>query len=71
MIIGASRKTFIGNVCGNTQVVPVQQRLEGSIAAAVIAAYNGADIVRVHDVKETRKALDIVDCILGKKENNK
>lgn len=68
VIVGASRKTFIGNVCGNTQAIPVEQRLEGSIAAAVIAAYNGADIVRVHDVIETRKALDIVDCILGKKQ---
>lgn len=67
LIVGASRKTFIGNVCGKTQILPVDQRLEGSIAAAVIAAYNGADIVRVHDVYETRKALDIVDCILGKK----
>lgn len=67
LLVGASRKTFIGNISGETEVLPPDDRLEGSIAAACIAAYNNADIIRVHDVKETRRALDIVDCILGKK----
>lgn len=66
VLIGASRKAFIGNICGGDQQLSTDDRLEGSIAAACIAAYNGADIIRVHDVKETRRALDIVDCILGK-----
>lgn len=66
VLVGASRKTFIGNISGDKPVLPVDERLEGSIAAACIAAYNGADILRVHDVAETRKAIDIVDCILGK-----
>lgn len=66
VIVGASRKTFVGNVCGTDEPLPVHDRLEGSLAAACIAAYNGADIVRVHDVKETRKALNMVDCVLGK-----
>jgi dihydropteroate synthase len=72
VLIGASRKTFIGNVCGGKNALPVHDRLEGSIAAACIAAYNGADVVRVHDVAETRKAVDVVDCVLGKsmKEND-
>ncbi len=68
VLVGASRKTFIGNVGGPKRQLPVEKRLEGSIAAACIAAYNGADIIRVHDVKETRRALDIVDCIKGKKQ---
>jgi len=66
VLIGASRKTFIGNVSGGKQTLSAQDRLEGSIAAACVAAYNGADIIRVHDVKETRRALDIIDCVLGK-----
>ncbi|MDG6218709.1 MAG: dihydropteroate synthase [Candidatus Thermoplasmatota archaeon] len=66
VIVGASRKTFVGNVCGKDEALPVHDRLEGSLAAACIAAYNGADIVRVHDVKETRRALNMVDCIIGK-----
>ena len=65
VLVGASRKTFIGNVYGGGQQLPATNRLEGSIASACIAAMNGADIVRVHDVKETRKALEIVDCVRG------
>jgi dihydropteroate synthase len=71
ILVGASRKTFIGNVSSKDKTLSIQERLEGSLAAACIAAYNGADIVRVHDVAETRKAVDVVDCILGKSTNKK
>ena len=54
MLIGASRKSFIGNILGG---IPPQERLGGSIAAALIAVQNGAKIVRVHDVKETVAAI--------------
>jgi len=64
IMVGASRKTFIGNICGGDKPLPVSDRLEGSLAAACIAIINGADIVRVHDVKETRRCVDIVDCII-------
>jgi dihydropteroate synthase len=64
ILIGASRKTFIGNMCGCKRPLQVHERLEGSIAAACTAVMNGADIVRVHDVKETRKSLDLVDKIV-------
>jgi dihydropteroate synthase len=64
IMIGASRKTFIGNICGKTNPFPVNKRLEGSLAAAGIGACNGADIVRVHDVKESRRFFNIVDCII-------
>ena len=66
IMIGTSRKKFIGNVCGDDDPLQVSDRLEGSLAAACLAVANGADIVRVHDVKETRRCVDLVDCILGK-----
>ena len=59
VLIGASRKSFIGNVLN----VPLGERLEGSLAAAAIAAWNGADVVRVHDVRATRRVVDLVDAI--------
>ena len=64
ILIGASRKSFIGYICGKNKPLPVSERLEGSLAATVIAIINGADIVRVHDVKETRRCVNLVDCIL-------
>jgi dihydropteroate synthase len=63
IIVGASRKTFIGNISGEKKPLSMSERLEGSLAAAVAAAMNGADIIRVHDVKETRRCLDVIDCI--------
>lgn len=59
VLIGASRKSFIGVLTGK----PVQERLSGSIGAASAAALLGAHIVRVHDVAETRDALTVVDAI--------
>jgi dihydropteroate synthase len=64
ILIGASRKTFIGNICGGKETLPINNRLEGSLAAACLSAYNGANIIRVHDVIETRRCLDLVDCII-------
>lgn len=67
VLVGASRKTFIGNICGQTgKTLTVNDRFGGSIAASCIASVNGADIVRVHDVKEIRHALDVVDCCIRK-----
>ena len=66
IMVGTSRKTFIGNVCGGEKPLPVSDRLEGSLAAACLAVINGADIVRVHDVKETRRSVDLVDCVVRK-----
>jgi dihydropteroate synthase len=59
VLVGASRKAFIGKALGLT----VDERLEGSIAAACYAVLNGADIVRVHDVIETRRAIKIIESI--------
>ncbi len=63
ILIGASRKTFIGNILD----VGVDKRLEGSLAVAAISAYNGASILRVHDVVETVKVLRITDAINNSK----
>ena len=53
VIVGASRKSFIAKIDPNAGA---QHRLGGSIAAALIAAQQGADMVRVHDVAETAQA---------------
>lgn len=59
LLVGASRKTFIGKILG----VEPDERLEGSLAAAVAAVLGGAHIIRAHDVKETRKAVRIAHAI--------
>jgi dihydropteroate synthase len=64
ILIGVSRKTFIGNVCGEDKQLPVDQRLEGSLAAMCIAVMNGADIVRMHDVLESKRCLRLIDRVL-------
>jgi dihydropteroate synthase len=61
LMVGASRKSFI-NMLNPTDKKP-EERIGGSIAAAVVAVFHGADIVRVHDVKETIEALKIVEAI--------
>ncbi|MCL5073876.1 MAG: dihydropteroate synthase [Actinobacteria bacterium] len=60
VLAGVSRKSFIGNLLGG---LPAEERLEGSIAAAVYAFLNGAKILRVHDIKETLRALKIAKAI--------
>ncbi|MCD6256701.1 dihydropteroate synthase [Candidatus Aerophobetes bacterium] len=63
ILIGVSRKSFIGKVLG----LPVEKRLTGSLAASCVAVMEGARIVRTHDVKETRWAVDLTDVILKSK----
>lgn len=60
MLVGTSRKSFIGRLLDGT--LP-DQRLSGSLATIAIAVWNGAKIVRVHDVKETIEAVRVVDAI--------
>jgi len=57
MLIGTSRKSFIGKLLNDA---PVDERLAGSIAAATVAIWNGANIIRVHDVKESAEAVTII-----------
>lgn len=60
VLIGASRKTFVGTLTG---VEDPADRLEGSLAVAVLAAARGARILRVHDVQETVRALAVADAV--------
>jgi dihydropteroate synthase len=60
VMVGASRKGFIGTLTG---VADSAARLEGSLAVAVLAAAHGADLVRVHDVEATVRALKVADAI--------
>lgn len=63
VLAGLSRKSMIGAITGK----PVEQRLAGSVAAALAAVAHGAQIVRVHDVAETVDALTVWQAV----ENNK
>jgi len=60
LLVGVSRKAFIGKILGDA---PVSERLEGSEAAAAISVLNGANIIRVHDVKEMKKVALVADAI--------
>jgi dihydropteroate synthase len=60
VLVGVSRKRFVGSLSG---VDRAADRLEGSIAAAVWCAANGADVVRVHDVAATVRALRVTDAL--------
>jgi dihydropteroate synthase len=55
ILVGLSRKSFLGDILN----LPTEERLEGTIAANAIAILNGADIIRVHDVKEGKRAADV------------
>ncbi len=59
LLVGLSRKRMIGSIIDK----PVDQRVYGSISTAVIAAMQGADIVRVHDVAETIDAIKVVKAL--------
>jgi dihydropteroate synthase len=60
VLIGPSRKAFIGKVLGD---VPPGERLEGTAAAVAVSIMNGANIIRVHDVKEMAKVAKVADAI--------
>ena len=61
LLVGTSRKRFIGEILGGA---PPDQRLEGSIASAVLAVSAGADVVRVHDVDPVARAVRVADAIV-------
>ena len=61
VVSGWSRKSTLGTITGR----PVNERLAASLAAALLAVQHGARILRVHDVKETRDALAVMQA-LGK-----
>lgn len=60
ILVGMSRKSMLGNILGK----PVNERLAGSLAVAVMAFERGASIIRVHDVVETVDALRVAEAVL-------
>jgi len=58
VLLGHSRKSFIGKLLGD---LPADERVEGTAAVTAIGIYNGANIVRVHDVKEMKRVAVIAD----------
>jgi dihydropteroate synthase len=62
VLLGASRKSFIGRLGGGA---PADQRLPGSVAAGLVGAAQGVQILRVHDVAATRQALTVWEAANG------
>ena len=63
ILLGTSRKSFIGDTLG----LPINDRLEGTLASVAIGVLNGAKILRVHDIIEVRRTVTIVERIIGNK----
>jgi dihydropteroate synthase len=63
VLVGTSRKSFIGSVLGLTE----HERLEGTIATVVAAVEKGAHIVRVHDVQSIVRAVRMIEAVLGRR----
>jgi dihydropteroate synthase len=62
VLLGTSRKSFIGF----TLDLPTDQRIEGTGATIAVGITRGADIVRVHDVKEMSRVVKMTDAIVRK-----
>ena len=65
VLVGVSRKRVIGAITGAEDP---QDRLGGSVGAAVWCAMNGASVLRVHDVKETKQALQVAEALAAASE---
>ena len=61
VLMAISRKDFVGE----TLDLPADERLEGTLAATAVAAWQGATVFRAHDVRATRRVVDIVASIRG------
>jgi dihydropteroate synthase len=61
ILMGTSMKSFIGHITDS----PLQERVEGTLASVAISVWNGANIVRVHDVKKTKKVVKLVSAIMS------
>jgi dihydropteroate synthase len=61
LVVGTSRKSFIGRLDGS----PASERLGGTIASSVMAAAEGAEVLRVHDVAEVAEAMKLAAAVLG------
>jgi dihydropteroate synthase len=59
--VGISRKSFIGKILK----LEAPERLEGTIAAAVVSILHGASLLRVHDLQAVRRAVTVAEAILS------
>lgn len=66
VVLGVSRKSMIGAVTGQ----PVDQRLTGSVVAAIAGVIRGAHVLRIHDVRETRDALAVWQAVQDGENKN-
>jgi dihydropteroate synthase len=64
VLVAVSNKDFIGESLG----LPVAERLEGTLAVISLCAWMGVRVFRVHNVKEARRAIDMVSVVMGKKQ---
>lgn len=64
LMVGVSRKSFIGKICGGSE----DERLYGGLACSVMAAESGVRIFRSHDVRETVMALRMAEAVLARKK---
>lgn len=64
LLVGPSRKAFLGKILGD---VPASDRLEGTAAAIAVSIMKGANIIRVHDVKEMARVARVIDAIKREK----
>ena len=64
ILLGTSRKSVIGL----TLDLPADQRVEGTLATTVIGVMKGCAFVRVHDIKENKRAIQMTEAILGRQE---
>jgi dihydropteroate synthase len=60
VLVGPSRKSFLGSLPSQ---LPAAERLEGTLAAVAVAVMHGASMVRVHDVRETKRVVEVVDAV--------
>ena len=63
LLIGTSMKSFIGRIMGTASL---PDRAEGTLASVVMSVWNGADIVRVHDVARTRRVIAFMEALMGR-----
>jgi dihydropteroate synthase len=62
ILMGTSMKAFIGRIAGSTELA---DRADGTLASVAVSIWNGADIVRVHDVARTRKVVDFMAALMA------
>ena len=61
LLLGTSRKSVIGNALG----LPVDERLEGTLATTAMAVMSGWSFVRVHDIKENKRVIQMIEAVLN------